>query len=293
MLGSSAYLDMDLAVALRDDHLEVRVLSSPAGETGEVRASVAEVLALEAQGGDGRAARTPAPPGPRETPGAGPDAARTGAALFEALFHHEVLSRYREATLRATPAGAGLRLVLRFAGGADRLPWELLWDPAQRRFLALNLRRSIVRCTEMPIREAAPAVDGPLRILMVVSSPLGTPALDALTEIRLIAARLRHVMAGAATQVEVLENASLDDIRRALDASDFHVLHYIGHGSRDSDGRSVLDLTAADGSVSSRRADEVAAVLATCPTCGSPSSTAATDPPASTATPSRGPRPPW
>ena len=96
-----------------------------------------------------------------------------GNALFAALFPSEVRLRYEKSTDRALASGLGVRVVLRFEGGADRLPWELLHDPDRFQFMALDPWRAVIRCTEMQAREPAPGSSTPLRILLAVSTPDG------------------------------------------------------------------------------------------------------------------------
>ncbi|HET6666133.1 MAG TPA: hypothetical protein VFG98_02510, partial [Intrasporangium sp.] len=97
MAGPSGYLDVDMVVTQRGDRLETRVLDSPAGETGTLSARLPSTL-------DG-------------------DDKDVGDALFAALFPGEVRLRYEKSTDRALDSGLGVRLVLRFEGGADGLPW--------------------------------------------------------------------------------------------------------------------------------------------------------------------------
>ena len=164
---------------------------------------------------------------------------------------------------RATAGGTGLRIVLRFGGGADVLPWELLRDGPL--FLAATRRTEIVRCIEMPTRVAPPRVEGPLRILVAVSTPAGLAPIGARREHEILTGALSRWIGTGALEVVVLEGASLDRIRREVERLDVHVFHYIGHGTRSADGGSALELTAADGSAAPTRADELAAVLAQAP----------------------------
>lgn len=235
----SGYLDVDLVVSRRGDVLETRVLDSPAGETATLSAP------WPSTHGDDKA---------------------VGDALFAALLPREVRLRYEKSTDRALASGLGVRVVLRFEGGADELPWELLRDPDRFTFLALDPWRAVVRCTEMSAREASTTSATPLRILLAVSTPDGTSAIDAAAEIMSIQSRLRPFSWGAAVEVVTLRTASLDLIRETLQAKEFHVFHYIGHGVHPTGGSGHLDLTAEDGTtISSRSADEIAAILAASP----------------------------
>ena len=259
MVAPTAYLDFDVAVSRRGDQLDVRVLGSPAGETGSVLSPLpAQVLAPLGEVRS-RALRALRPVRPAPDP---VDDRLVGSELFGALFAGAVLDRFRASTARATMAGAGLRLMLRCDSGTDVLPWELLMDPTRSRFLALDPRTPVIRCTETPTQEPAATSGEAVRVLVAISSPEGTPPLDATAERAAIGARLAPLTVGGALVVDVLEDASLEGIRHAIDEHEVHVFHYIGHGTPGPDGRSALVLTGADGTQSLRSADELAGVLA-------------------------------
>lgn len=272
MARPSAYRDFDVAVERDGDDLEVRVLASPAGETATVRTAVPAAMWSAATAGPntategrdaGPAGGTAAEPSDLNR---GPEQDREmGTALFGAVFAGDVLVRWRDSLRRATADSNGLRLVLRFGDGADVLPWELLWDPEHRRFLALDAATPVVRCTEMPARDAVPPIDGPLRVLIAVSAPAGAGPLDTARERALIEGELERVRAGRALEIDILESASLNAIREHVEGLPVHVFHYIGHGARLDDGSGGLVLTGPDGRPSIRRAEEIAAVLGPVP----------------------------
>jgi CHAT domain/TIR domain len=257
--GLAKYCDFDVAVAWTGDCFEVRVLGSPAGETSAIRTSgIGSALWPGADGGS-------APGFGRDV---GPlwrplvDRPEVGTALFNAVFHREVLVRFRESRRRAAERGEGLRIVLRSGPGVDTLPWELLYDAESRRFLALDPATPVVRCVEMPVRDAVPALRGPLRMVVAVATPAGLPEIDARRELRELWMALGPIAATGVLELVPVLDASLDSIRRVLADGDVHILHYIGHGSRLADGRGALELTAVDGSSSARTGDELGAILA-------------------------------
>ena len=186
MGGSWDYLDFDLAVTRLDDGFEVRVLDSPAGETGAIRTTFDSESAGAAVDDvvGGRTSPSARDVGQRSFEPREDDERRIGEALFKAVFSDDVLTRYRDSVNRATASGTGLRIVLRFGGGADVLPWELLRDGPV--FLGSTRRTAIVRCIEMPTRVAPPKIDGPLRILVAVSTPAGLAPIDARREHELL-----------------------------------------------------------------------------------------------------------
>jgi hypothetical protein len=164
---------------------------------------------------------------------------RVGSRLFEALFQGDVRdawSRCRGYVDAGRIDGLHLRLEIESPPMAA-LPWELLRDEAQDEFLATAADLGVARF--LPVREPPQLPDaGPLRVLVVVESPPGVPAIDP-PEVKRLEEALRGL--GAKVQVEVLRNAAVGEIHNALQR-DFHVLHYLGHG-----GRGRLILTSEDG----------------------------------------------
>jgi len=270
-VGPQTYLDFDVAVSRHGDELAVRVLSSPAGETAAVRSPWPEAVNSWSREGLSRSSRrlNPVAAGPTDLDpavaraGEAADARRAGSALFAALLSDTVLVRFRESVSRAASVGSGLRLMLRFEGGADVLPWELLRDPQTGTFVALDPSTPVIRCTETALRELGDDSSAPLRILVAVSSPLATTPIDGARERAALAEKLAPVTVGSAVVIDVLENASLDDIREALHAKETHVFHYIGHGTVGAHARSALVLTDSEGMLSVRSIEDVAAVLGT------------------------------
>jgi hypothetical protein len=256
------YCDFDVVVSRAGDGFEVRVLQSPAGETGAIRVS-----------GNGLA---PSPVEQGTTVGGDRDIGssqrdsrtdrqQVGTSLFGVLFHGESLVRFRESRRLAAERGNGLRIVVRAGPSTDVLPWELLYDTEWRRFIALDPMTPVVRCIEMPTREPAPRLRGPLRMVVAVATPAGLSAIDAQRELRDLSAALDRFVSAGVLELVPLVDASLDDIRCALADGDVHILHYVGHGSRRADGRGVLQLTGGDGSPSARTGDELGAILTAAP----------------------------
>jgi hypothetical protein len=262
------YCDFDVAVTRTGDALEafeVRVLGSPAGETAAIRTvaqgSLTWPVVADRDGIPGIGRDVGAAIGHSLS-----DRQLIGETLFDLAFHGEALVRFRESQRWAAERGEGLRIVLRAGPGVDTLPWELLCDPASRRFLALDSATPVVRCIEMPTRHAVPKLDGPLRMIVAVAAPRQLPRIDAHRELHDLKSTLApFVDAGGLELVPVLD-ASLADIQIALTSGDAHIFHYIGHGSRLPDGRGALELTGMNGSSSTRTGDELGAVLAAVPT---------------------------
>ena len=95
----------------------------------------------------------------------------------------------------------------------------------------------------------------PLRILGVVSSPRGLPALDVDKEQDQLARALARPASQGLAELHWAPTATWADLQDLLLDGEWHVLHFIGHGDFDPDrDEGVLALTREDG-----RADLVAA----------------------------------
>lgn len=231
-----------------EGQLAVRVVASPAGEGGapfqlpwtgmewlRLRAGLRRAARHLAFNDADEAAQIPAP---REV----------GAALFQALFAGQV------GQLLASSLGMvgdrGLRLRLRFQLDLEdprlpllhSLPWELLYQPDTRDFLALSRRTPVVRSLEIP-RPAAPlALPSPLRILVV---PGFADSLDLEEEQRQIRNAWKDL---PGVEVVCLKAAETTALRQALLGAPFHILHFLGHGELDpATGQGVLFLAGPDG----------------------------------------------
>src|SRR5262249_30504947 len=109
-------------------------------------------------------------------------------------------------------------------------------------------RHQLVR--HVPVASAATPlmVDPPLRILGVVSSPRGLPALDVGKEQHLLEAALAQLAGGGLAEVVWAPSATWADLQDMLLGAHWHVVHFIGHGDFDPDrDEGVLALTGADG----------------------------------------------
>jgi hypothetical protein len=182
-----------------------------------------------------------------------PQAARAkelGYQLFEALFHGDLLVCLRDSLHEAARGDHGLRIRLRLGATPElsNLPWEYLYDRQFNRFLCLSDLTPVVRYPEMlePVRPLR--VDGPLRVLVMVSSPSDYPSLDVEQEWAKVKEALGDLEDAGRIQLELLPDATLGSLRRQLRRREYHALHFIGHGGfDDTRGEGVLVLTERDG----------------------------------------------
>ena len=114
------------------------------------------------------------------------------------------------------------------------LPWEMVYETATGRFLALSERTPVVRYLQLSGVPQPFDIRGPLRVLAILSSPAGFEplAVDAEWE-RMQSALKPQVVAGLVTLDRLFE-PSLDELHRYLRTHDVNVLHLVGHGNLDS-----------------------------------------------------------
>ena len=239
MEGQFSYQDFDLLIEPGPaGSYRARVLRSPAGECAPVQFTLPfselelENFVLKV----GRGRRTRGPGRPENAP-----LKDFGGKLYGAVFQDE-LRDVLQSSLTLTRAQAGLRLRLRLADTPELagLPWEFLYDPRHNRFLAQSRRTPLVRYLDLPDPPQPLSVQGPLRLLVMISSPSDYPGLDTEQEWRLLTGALAEQQAEGRVIIERLA-ASMSELRQRLRRDEFHVVHFIGHGRYRPDwGTGVL-----------------------------------------------------
>src|SRR5271165_709264 len=233
---------------------KVEVVASPAGEASATVQLDADAL-LARRGQLQQAVLASAVPSRRVLPETEQPVREAGELLFAALLGAgEVAGRYRAAAAVAAERGEGLRVVLRIDSPAlAGLPWEAMYDQAAGAYVCRQdqlVRHVPVASVPAPLR-----VEPPLRILGVVSSPRGLPALDVDKERDQLARALARPASQGLAEVHWAPSATWADLQDLLLDGEWHVLHFVGHGDFDP-GRDegMLALVREDG-----RADLVAA----------------------------------
>ncbi|HSJ57819.1 MAG TPA: CHAT domain-containing protein, partial [Anaerolineae bacterium] len=181
-----------------------------------------------------------------------------GSALFLALFPRPVIRAFERAP-DALPAGHLLRLKIVVRPAAlSHLPWELLYDPDERHFLAPRLSCPIVRFVESGKPAPSLLAPRPLRLLYLQANPPGTVPLDVEASERAVRDGLGEV--GVVHAVRATTPAALRDALR--EQPGYHVLHYDGHGLFHRDrGEGYLFLHDEEGRVHPLSGELLAAYL--------------------------------
>jgi DNA-binding beta-propeller fold protein YncE len=240
MEGQFSYQDFDLLIEPGPaGSYRARVLRSPAGECAPVQFTLPfsdlelENLVLKVS----RGRRTRGPGRPENAP-----LKDFGGRLYGAVFQNELRDALQRSLSLTRTQQVGMRLRLRLADTPElaALPWEFLYDPRHNRFLAQSRRTPLVRYLDLPDPPHPLSVEGPLRLLVMISSPSDYPALDTEQEWGLLTSALARQQAEGRVIVERLA-ASMSTLRQRLRRDEFHVFHFIGHGRYRPDwGSGVL-----------------------------------------------------
>ena len=171
------------------------------------------------------------------------DAEQLGSELGTALFDDVIGASYVAAQRVAAAAGRGLRLTLSLGATPELLsvPWELLYR--RPRFLASQRHTPIVRFLDVGDVPAALPIDGPVRVLGVVSSPEGLATLDVEDERGRVEAALASMVDRGLVELEWCDPATPRSLRHCLRDGTFHILHFVGHSDFDATGEGALYLS--------------------------------------------------
>jgi hypothetical protein len=232
---SRRYENFDLLLeAAGDGTYRSRVAASPVGAgatatfTMPFDGAALENLLLKLDPGRSQMRRASADPRPRAS-------VELGGALFDAVFGDEVLLAWSRSQDATRDAGEGLRLRLQLTDVPEiaGLPWELLYDRRTGSYPAQSERTPLVRYLEVPQPPRPLTVDGPLRVLVVLSSPTDLPELDVEAEWRRMQDMLASRVAAGAVRLDRLPAPTTTELAAWLRSHEVHVLHVVGHGDYD------------------------------------------------------------
>ncbi|MFN0068534.1 MAG: CHAT domain-containing protein [Limisphaerales bacterium] len=239
-MPANPYLDFDLRIRREGDGYCAEVIQSPAGTGRHLFVNPFSDLELEnyllkiGQRASGmRRADTPESRAAREF----------GSRLYEAVFQGDLHGCFRSSCDAAKRREAGLRVRL-WLGEVPELadlPWEYLYQPQQRQFLALSKETPLVRHLELSDVKTPLAVKPPLRALVVVATPEDQDPLNVQHEVQKLRDAVKDLEERNLLVLELLPAPTLDALQRQLRKGDYHIFHFIGHGAFDPNSQeSVL-----------------------------------------------------
>lgn len=156
-----------------------------------------------------------------------------GQRLFDSLFKEQVRDALTIATRAAMQEGRGLRVRLDVSQAQDlgTIPWEYMFFREYDDFVSLSNWTPVVR--HLDVAEPLPPVrlDGPLRILVMISDPIerrGT--LDVEREWSQLEQALDGPVSRGEIELHRLPDGQLETLQVDLQMHSYHVFHFIGHG---------------------------------------------------------------
>ena len=158
-----------------------------------------------------------------------------GGPLYDAIFRDDVLLAWSRSQDLARDQGGGLRLRLRLteAGEIAGLPWELLYDKPNNNFLAQSERTPLVRYLDIPAVPRVIKVDGPLRVLAIISSPVDLEILDIEGEWARLQEAMKDRIEAGSVVLDRLPKPVVSELGPWLRHHQTHVIHFVGHGDFD------------------------------------------------------------
>ncbi len=157
-----------------------------------------------------------------------------GQRLFKALFTEEIRANYLATHNDAVRHGKGMRLQLVLENPElTEYPWEFLYDAASGQFLSLYEETPIVRFIELPRPILPLATAPPLRVVALAPSPKDYEQLDVARERKNLDAALESLVRSKLLEVDWVAAPTLDGLRAQLLQREYHIFHFIGHGSFD------------------------------------------------------------
>jgi hypothetical protein len=156
-----------------------------------------------------------------------------GGRLFEAVFSGDIEHLFRSSLATSMREGKGLRIRLRLPEDSElhMQPWEFLFDTESREFLAVSEHTPLVRY--LPVAQAISpiTVEGPLRVLVALSSPTDHPRLDLAREWEILCHALEpSISAGQLVLHRVPGHCTFNKLRDSLRHFGAHIFHFVGHG---------------------------------------------------------------
>lgn len=166
-----------------------------------------------------------------------------GMSLYQCLFQETVgtmLNRALGAVL--IDDDGGLRFRLRFSPPEiAALPWEVLYDKDSKSFVSTSGKTPLTRYLEIPEPIRNLKITPPVKVLVLIP---GGSGLDVEREERIIVAAFKKL--GTVEISVVKDEVTRSDISRALVEEQFHILHFIGHGTFEA-GQGYLQINDAGG----------------------------------------------
>ena len=228
-MGEGLYFNFDLIIESAGKKYRARVIDSPAGHAFvkfNLPFSNLELENFILRMGKSRVGARRLNSDQMET------AKQVGGLLFKAIFKETVNTCFQRSKDIALDQERGLRVRLRIdVPEFHCFPWEYLYDTQTYQFLALSRETPIVRYLELSYSMRPLQVKPPINILVMISCPEGYPQLDVEKEWENLNTALTPLISRGLVNLERLENSTISALQQHLRRGNYHIFHFIGHGS--------------------------------------------------------------
>jgi hypothetical protein len=173
-----------------------------------------------------------------------------GQDLFRRLFHGGILACLTASIQKAQEQDCGLRIKLRLDKVPElmNMPWEFLYHPSRRSFLAPQEDTPIVRFLNVSEQRHLIHAKLPLRILAMVASPTDLDPLGVDEEREKLSQALQPLTSAGMATIDWIDGGSMSALHQHLMKAPerHHIFHFIGHGGfEESSGEGFLAMEGA------------------------------------------------
>lgn len=246
-MKTKVYQDFDLSLEKAGDRYRARLLYSPDGSANsEFDLPFSDIELDNFILRFGQARRTTRNMGATSET-ANRSLREFGTRLYEAIFNGQISDRLHSSlAITGQKENTGLRIRLRLSDAPELIdiPWEYLFDASRARFLTLSIETPLVRYLDLPGQVNPLAVQPPLHILVMISSPNGYPPLDVEQEWEKLKDAVTSLESRGLIILERMKKPTLVELQHHLRKQNIHIFHFIGHGSFDQslqDGVLILE----------------------------------------------------
>ena len=163
------------------------------------------------------------------------DLKKIGGKLFSKIFKGKIRELYEKRRTKQSK----IRLLLK-AENLSHLPWEALYDEKNEEFVSLQKNTPIIRSAQISECKTIKKLEPPLKVLVIVSSPVTLTQLNVEEEKKKLKDALQK--SDSPIFLEYLYPPTRENLQDKLKSEDYHIIHFTGHGSvEDSKGFLALE----------------------------------------------------